>query len=72
MDSPTDTLAFSVNWGDPAEPSLANQTTYEIIYKSQLAQNLILTPSIQYLKKPALNPNEDSVTIIGIRIRASL
>jgi porin len=71
LESPIDILAFSVNWGDPAEPSLANQTTYEIIYKSKFAQNLILTPSIQYLKNPTLNPNEDAITIAGLRVQTS-
>ncbi len=35
-------------------------------------QNLALTPDIQFIKDPALNPNEDSIWVIGLRARLAL
>lgn len=72
LDAPTNIFGLSVNWGDPAEPSLSNQTGIEAIYKLQVAQNMIITPSIQYIDSPALNPEEDSLVVWGVRLRISL
>ncbi len=31
-----------------------------------------MTPSLQFIQDPALNPGEDSITILGFRARISL
>jgi len=72
LDNRTDELGFAVNWGNPATDSLDDQITSELFYKLQLAQNIAITPSVQYLIDPALNPEEDSLTIIGLRFRFTL
>ena len=69
----TDLFGLAVNWGDPPKDSgLDAQTTTEVFYRLQLAQNLAVTPSFQYIADPGLNPGEDSITILGLRLRLTL
>ena len=68
----SDILGLGLNWGDPANEALREQTTTEFFYRFQLAQNFAITPSIQWLVDPTLNPNEDSIRILGLRMRLSL
>ncbi len=68
----SDLLGLAVNWGDPPDSSLSSQVTGELFYRVQLAQNLAITPSLQLLKDPALNPEDDTVWIWGIRVRMTL
>jgi porin len=44
----------------------------ELFYRLQFSQNLAVTPSLQYISDPALNPAEDSLTIFGLRLRLTL
>ena len=49
-----------------------NQVATEIFYRWQLSQYLALTPSVQFLKDPALNTQDSSVTVLSLRFRISL
>ena len=53
-------------------PDLDDQYTLEIFYRWQLTPRLALTSDLQYLKDPALNPDEDSIYIWALRGRFSL
>ncbi len=68
----SDLLGFAVNWGELAAEGLGDQTTYELFYRYQLAQNLALTPSIQLIRDPALNNEENTVKVFGLRVRVTL
>lgn len=72
LNNRTDDMGVAVNWGNPAASGLNDQYTTEIFYKLQLAQNLAITPSVQWLKDPALNPTKDSIIIVGFRFRLTL
>jgi porin len=65
-----------LNWGEPNEstfaPGLDDQITMEAFYRFQLTQQLALTPTLQYLKDPALNPLDDSLWVFGLRARIAL
>lgn len=67
-----DLMGLAVNWGDPPDSSLRSQTTGELFYRVQFAQNLAITPSIQLLKDPALNPVDDMVWVWGLRFRLTM
>ena len=67
-----DLLGVSVNWGDPPDSSLDSQTTGEFFYRLQFSQNLAITPSIQLLREPALNPDEDTIWVWSLRIRLTM
>jgi porin len=72
LDQRTDVLGVGLNWGDPGAEGLKDQTTLEVFYRFQFAQNLAFTPSFQYLNNPALNPNEDDLRILAFRVRVTL
>ena len=68
-------LGAAFNWGRPNDgtfgTSLDDQYTAEIFYRAQVFEFLQVTPSIQFLVDPALNPDEDFVAVFGLRTRAS-
>jgi porin len=64
----SDLFGLAVNYGDPADDSLDDQRTTELFYRLQLAQNLAITPTIQLLSDPALNPDKDEIWTTGVRV----
>lgn len=64
-----DLAGFAVNWGQPPEKKLREQTTIEAFWRFQFARNLALTPNVQLLLNPALNPTENTIWVTGLRIR---
>jgi porin len=44
----------------------------KLFYRFQLADHFALTPDIQFVQDPALNPNENSLWIFGLRARLAL
>ena len=69
-------LGFAMGWGEPNETTfsegLDNQFTAEIFYRLQVSKHFVITPDIQYLINPALNPDESSIFVWGIRGRINL
>jgi len=70
--SRSDLLGIAYNDSELAAPGLDDQTTLEIFYRLQFARNLAITPSLQILGDPALNPDEDEITVLGLRLRLTL
>ncbi len=68
----SDLLGVGIGWGKPHDDSLSDQYTAELFYRFQLAQNLAVTPDIQFLIDPANNPDHDFITVFGIRARLAL
>ena len=64
-----DLAGVGLSWEDPSDRSLREQNSLELFYRLQLAQNLALTPSVQVLIDPAQNPNDDAITVFGLRGR---
>jgi len=68
-------LGFAFNWGRPNRDTfgggLSDQWTGEIFYRWQLTQNVQLTPSVQLLVDPALNPDQDVIGVFGLRARVT-
>jgi len=67
-----DLFGFGLNWGRPPQSGLDDQYTAEIFYRLQLTQNLALTPDVQLIIDPALNPQESSIWVFGLRARLAL
>ncbi len=69
-------IALGLSWGEPSEENfgegLKDQYTAEIFYRIQILQNVTVTPDIQLLVDPALNPEEDVIAVFGIRGRVTL
>ena len=68
----SDALGLAVNWGDPPDGSLRDQTTAEFFYRLQFATNLAVTPSVQMLLHPSLNPERTTSWVLGIRTRVTM
>ncbi len=73
---PKNLLGFGLNWGRPSEssfgPDLDEQWTVELFYRWQLTPDLAVTPDIQFIVDPALNPDEDQLWVFGLRLRLAL
>ena len=71
-----DRVGFEFNWGQPNEttfePGLDDQYSLEAFYRLQLAGQLALTPDVQLLFNPALNPDASSTWVFAIRARLAL
>lgn len=67
-----DVLGVAVNYSEPVDEKLREQTTMEGFLKISLAQNIAVTPSLQLLINPALNPKQSHIQIIGLRVRVTL
>ena len=67
--SRSDLVGLGVNWGKPSDDSLDDQVSGELFYRLQLAQNLAITPSVQLIIDPALNPDENAIAVFGLRLR---
>ena len=66
-----DVAGIGLSWGSPAEGSLRDQFTSEAFYRFQLTQFLAVTPDVQLIVNPALNPGTDVIGFFGIRLRAA-
>ena len=44
----------------------------EVFYRLQLSENLAITPDIQFIINPALNPDDKTVWVLGLRARLAL
>jgi porin len=65
----SDLVGIALNKGSPPDGSLSDQKTLEAFWRFQFSKGLAITPSIQLLEDPALNPVDSSVWIIGVRAR---
>jgi porin len=66
-----DVAGIGFSWGKPADGSLRDQFTSEAFYRFHLTQFLAITPDIQLIVDPALNPTVDVLALFGIRLRAA-
>lgn len=69
-----DLAGVAANWGRVNEDTFGvddDQFAVEAFYRLQLSQSVRLTPSVQLLFDPALNPGEDFVAVFGMRGVAS-
>jgi porin len=67
----SDLVGIAGNWGSPPDSSLRDQTTIETFWRFQFSQNFAITPSVQLLIDPALNPVDNEVWVWGVRARFS-
>jgi len=69
-------LGAAIGWGEVNETSwtsgLDDQITMELFYRIQLSTRIALTPDLQYVINPAINPDASSIFIWGIRARLAM
>ncbi|MEM8669366.1 MAG: carbohydrate porin [Planctomycetota bacterium] len=66
-----DVAGIGFNFGKPADGTLRDQFTSECFYRFQLTQYLAVSPDIQLIVDPALDPSEDVLALFGLRLRAA-
>lgn len=68
-------LGFGVNWGQPNENlfgiDLDDQYAFEAYFRLQVTKEFAITPDVQLLIDPALNPDKDTLWVFGLRARLS-
>ena len=71
-----DLLGLGLNWSRPSRtiygPGLNDQYTVEMFYRWRPFRAFTVTPDIQLLVDPALNPDEDVIVVFGVRGRLAL
>jgi porin len=71
-----DQLGVGVNWGEINESTfgkgLDDQVTVEVFYRLQITPQFALTPSLEFIGNPALNPENHSLWVFGLRARMAL
>ena len=71
--APADQLGAGFNWGDPNDDLFGsaanNQYAIETYYRSQITREYSITPSVNLLMNPALNPDKESLWVFGLRGR---
>ncbi|MFZ9032307.1 MAG: carbohydrate porin [Robiginitalea sp.] len=67
---------FAFNWGQVNETTfgegLDDQFTFELFYRLQLSSKVAITPDLQYMINPALNPEQSSIFLYSLRARIVL
>ncbi|SDL63953.1 carbohydrate porin [Aliiruegeria lutimaris] len=63
-----DLAGIGLNWAE-AKDIDETQFTTEAFYRFNISPDLQITPSIQYIRDPLLNPGQDDLTILGLRAR---
>ena len=66
-----DVAGLGFSFGKPADGTLRDQFTSEMFYRFQVTQALAITPDVQIVVDPALNPQQDALAFLGIRLRAA-
>jgi porin len=68
-----DQFGIGANWGKPNDDLLGSglndQYAFEAYYRLQITKELAITPDIQLLIDPALNPDKGEIWVFGLRAR---
>lgn len=66
-----DVAGIGISFCSPADGTLRDQFASEWFYRFQLTQSLAITPDIQLIANPALDPSQDVLALFGVRLRAA-
>ncbi len=64
----TDLAGLGLNWAE-ARGIDGTQFTLEAFYRFSISPGLQITPSLQFISNPLDNPDQDSITLLGLRTR---
>ena len=66
---PDDLAGIGLAWGQPRDTKLRDQYVAEAFYRFHLTPYTHLTPDIQWIFNPSEAPNQDSILVLGLRLR---
>ena len=64
-----DLLGVGASWGRPHGKAARDQYTLEFFYRIQTLKGLALTPNLQLIVDPSLDPGDDLLPLLGIKAR---
>lgn len=64
----TDLAGLGLNWAE-GNGIDGRQFTAEAFYRFSISPNLQITPSVQFIDNPLLDPSQSSITLLGLRAR---
>jgi porin len=65
----SDLFGIGGGWAQPANSNLRDQYIFEAFYRFQLTTQLAVTPDLQWILHPTLNPNTGSMWVASLRAR---
>jgi len=65
-------FGVGLSWGSPSDSELRSQFGIESMYRFYLAQTVSVIPGLQVLFNPSLNPDEDVIGVLSLRVRLSM
>jgi porin len=69
-------LGLGLNWNRPNESTyeanLSDQYSLELFQQLQLTEGVEITPNVQVIRNPALEPSDDWSVFFGLRMRVAL
>jgi porin len=66
-----DLLGVGASWGRPHGKAARDQYTLEFFYRIQILRGLALTPNLQLIVDPSLDPGNDLLPLLGIKARVA-
>jgi porin len=66
-----DLFGLGIAWTEPANDALRDQRTVETFYRFQVTPNFAITPDLQLVMNPTLNPTVDTQVIMSLRARVT-
>jgi porin len=68
-------LGVGLNWSRPNQDvhgsGIEDQLTAEVFQRFQVTEAIEVTPSVQLIHNPALNPDKETIGLLGLRVRAA-
>lgn len=69
--APSDLFGMGVGWTSPANDALTDSVVLETFYRYMLTPNFAITPDLQLINDPSLNPTVDTQVVVGLRGRVT-
>lgn len=64
-----DRIGIGMSWSHPADGDLDDQGALDLFYRAEVTPQIAVTPTLQLILNPALNPSQDAVWVLGVRSR---
>lgn len=69
--APSDLFGLGLGWTSPQNDALRDASVVEAFYRFMVTPNFAITPDIQIIDDPSLNPSVDTQVVVGLRARVT-
>lgn len=67
-----DLVGIAFSWAEPNISNSKDQLTGELFYRTQITEHLAITPDLQWIHNPTLNPTLTNLYYFGLRARVTM